>query len=171
MKNNNSIILIIIACYLCSCGVPMFLFNPESINVSSASKGQVQIERAIMFTPESKQNKKYSILQTVSGDSLLTIDVNNIFVCSSADTTHPKIYYVIKSEKDEWKYVRIKNVRSPSPFTLFMKFKMKTIEGDTIKIIERNLTDVNDSVVICLGIPENIKKEYQKQRHIQADDE
>ena len=156
--------------------VSLFLFGGAILLVSSCSfphwfvsHRHVTVEAAAGNAPEIVQVRETMVrkssfsIEQYFRSKTLNVSEKSFSVSYQGKQIQPKVYASFPSEKYSR---RLKELTTIPPMTLmWVSFKVKRKQGDTIRIVEHDVPQINDSIVINVEIPEMDEKEDDIDRY------
>ena len=142
----KSLISIVILILLSSCSFPHWLVSHRHITVDATQGNAPEIVQA----REMKISKSHFSIEHYYRSQTLNVSEKSFSVLYHGKHLWPQVYAYFPD-----KMRRLKEMTTIPPMTsILISFKLKCKQGDTILVVERDVPQINDSVVIKLEIPE-----------------
>ena len=153
MKKAVSLFLILGAILLVSsCSFPHWFVSHRHVTVEAAAGNAPEI---VQVRETMVRKSSFSIEQYFRSKTL-NVSEKSFSVSYQGKQIQPKVYASFPNEKYSR---RLKELTTIPPMTLMqVSFKVKRNQGDTIRIVEHDVPQANDSIVINVEIPEMNEK-------------
>ena len=153
MKKAVSLFLILGAILLVSsCSFPHWFVSHRHVTVEAAAGNAPEI---VQVRETMVRKSSFSIEQYFRSKTL-NVSEKSFSVSYQGKQIQPKVYASFPNEKYSR---RLKELTTIPPMTLMQVFfKVKRNQGDTIRIVEHDVPQANDSIVINVEIPEMNEK-------------
>ena len=135
-----------------SCSFPHWFVSHRHVTVEAAAGNAPEI---VQVRETMVRKSSFSIEQYFRSETL-NVSEKSFSVSYQGKQIQPKVYASFPNEKYSR---RLKELTSIPPMTLMQVFfKVKRNQGDTIRIVEHDVPQANDSIVINVEIPEMNEK-------------
>ena len=135
-----------------SCSFPHWFVSHRHVTVEAAAGNAPEI---VQVRETMVRKSSFSIEQYFRSETL-NVSEKSFSVSYQGKQIQPKVYASFPNEKYSR---RLKELTTIPPMTLMQVFfKVKRNQGDTIRIVEHDVPQANDSIVINVEIPEMNEK-------------
>ena len=142
-----------------SCSFPHWFVSHRHVTVEAAAGNAPEI---VQVRETMVRKSSFSIEQYFRSKTL-NVSEKSFSVSYQGKLIQPKVYVSFPNEKYSR---RLKELTTIPPMTIMQfYFKVKRKQGDTIRIVEHDILQTNDSIVINVEIPEMDEKEDDIDRY------
>lgn len=135
-----------------SCSFPHWFVSHRHVTVEAAAGNAPEI---VQVRETMVRKSSFSIEQYFRSETL-NVSEKSFSVSYQGKQIRPKVYASFPNEKYSR---RLKKLTTIPPMTLMqISFKVKRNQGDTIRIVEHDVPQTNDSIVVNMEIPEMDEK-------------
>ena len=129
-----------------SCTFPHWFVSPRHVTVDGAAGNALEI----VEVRETMKRKSHFSMDHYFPSKTLNVSEKSFSVLYQGKLIQPKVWACFPD-----KQLRLKKTTTIPPMTsLLISFNVKRKQGDTIHIVERDVLQLNDSIVINVEIPE-----------------
>lgn len=129
-----------------SCTFPHWFVSPRHISVDGAAGNALEI----VEVRETMKRKSHFSLDHYFPSQTLNVSEKSFSVLYQGRLIQPKVWVCFPDKQLRLK----KNTTIPPMTSLLISFNVKRKQGDTIHIVERDVLQINDSIIINVEIPE-----------------
>jgi hypothetical protein len=142
-----------------SCSFPHWFVSHRHVTVEAAAGNAPEI---VQVRETMVRKSSFSIEQYFRSKTL-NVSEKSFSVSYQGKLIQPKVYASFPNEKYSRRLMELTTI---PPMTLMQVFfKVKRKQGDTIRIVEHDVPQINDSIVINVEIPEMDEKEDDIDRY------
>ncbi len=142
-----------------SCSFPHWFVSHRHVTVEAAAGNAPEI---VQVRETMVRKSSFSIEQYFRSKTL-NVSEKSFSVSYQGKQIQPKVYASFPNEKYSRRLKELTTI--PSMTLMQVSFKVKRNQGDTIRIVEHDVPQANDSIVINVEIPETYEKEDDIDRY------